>query len=88
MYTIVKVSVFDDVLQWITVGFGGKFSFLEDFFRILQMPPLPSQTEKTQQGRVYVVKPWDSPDKIAGIWPREKLIGKSKTFYEGILLFV
>ena len=58
MYTIVKFSVFDDVLQRITVGFWGKFSFLEDFFRILQIPPL-QKPKKRDKGGVSVAKGWD-----------------------------
>ena len=50
MYSIVKFSGCDAVLERNTVGFFGKFSFLEDFFRILQIPPPPSKDEKTRQG--------------------------------------
>eukprot|EP00493_Phyllostaurus_siculus_P021150 UN21475 len=51
MYLFVKCSVFDAVLERIRVGLFGKFSFLEEFFRILQIPP-PSKAEKTRQGGI------------------------------------
>ena len=50
MYTIVKFYVFDDVLQRITVGFGGNFSFLEHFVRILHIPPPLQKPKKRDKG--------------------------------------
>ena len=72
MSLFVKCSVFDAVLEQIRVGFFGKFSFLKDLFRILQIPP-PSKNEKTGQGwGVSVAKAGDthnmSPTSIKNFW--------------------
>ena len=50
MYTIVKFSGFDAVLERNTMGFFGKFWFLEDFFRILQIPPLQKKKKRDKGG--------------------------------------
>ena len=59
MYLFVKCSVFDAVLERIRVGFFGKFSFLEDFFRILQIPPPLQKTKKRDKGGVSVANAGD-----------------------------
>ena len=60
MYSIVKFSGCDAVLERNTVGFFGKFSFLEDFFRILQIPPPLQKTKKRDKRGVFVAKGRDS----------------------------
>ena len=52
MSLFVKCSVFDAVLEQIRVGFFGKFSFLKDFFRILQIPPLQKRKSGTRGASV------------------------------------
>ena len=59
MYSIVKFSGCDAVLERTTVGFFGKISFLEDFFRILQIPPPFKKRKNATRGGVSVAKPWD-----------------------------
>ena len=59
MYTVGKFSGFDTVLERITVGFFWKISFLEYFFRILQIPP-PSKDKKRDKRGVFVAKGRDS----------------------------
>ena len=58
MYTIVNFSGFDAVLERITVRFFDKFSLLDDFFRILQIPPL-QKPKKRDKGGVSVAKAGD-----------------------------
>ena len=49
----------DAVLERITVGFFDKFSLLDDFFRILQIPPLQKPNKRDKGGFLFVAKAWD-----------------------------
>ena len=83
MYTIVKVSVFDYVLQRITVEFLGKFSFLEDFFRILQIPPPSIHKPKKRNKGGICSQPVEEPGQNCRNLTKRKTYRKNKNFLRG-----